>query len=56
MNKVSSNKYKKPTIKKYLYSSIRSNFLRVDVDEMAIAVVIYQYNNLETLVYLQHNG
>ena len=31
------NKYLKPTIKKYLYRQVRSNFLRIDVDEMALA-------------------
>ena len=30
----------KPTIKKYLWRHIRSNFLRIDVDEMAIAVYL----------------
>ena len=34
------NKYLKPTIKKYLYSQVRSNFLRVDVDEMALAAYL----------------
>ena len=31
------NKYLKPTIKKYLYRQVRSSFLRIDVDEMALA-------------------
>tara|TARA_Y200000002_G_scaffold332129_1_gene297717 strand:+ start:384 stop:824 length:441 start_codon:yes stop_codon:yes gene_type:complete len=30
----------KPAIKKYLYRYVRSNFLRVDVQEMAIAVYL----------------
>jgi hypothetical protein len=30
----------KPTIKKYLWKHVRSNFLRVDVDEMAIATYL----------------
>ena len=30
----------KPTIKKYLYSHVRSNFLRVDTSEAAIAVYL----------------
>ena len=27
----------KPAIKKYLWSQVRSNFLRIDADEMALA-------------------
>ena len=34
------NKYLKPTIKKYLYRQVRSNFLRVDYDEAALAVYL----------------
>ena len=30
----------KPTIKKYLWRHIRSNFLRIDADEMAIAAYL----------------
>lgn len=30
----------KPAIKKYLWSQVRSNFLRVNVDEMAIAIYL----------------
>jgi|TARA_B110000263_G_C15310432_1_gene512801 hypothetical protein len=30
----------KPTIKKYLWKHVRSNFLRIDADEMAIAVYL----------------
>jgi len=30
----------KPAIKKYLFNYVRSNFLRVDVNEMAIAVYL----------------
>jgi hypothetical protein len=29
----------KTTIKKYLYSHVRSNFLRIDFDEAALAVI-----------------
>ncbi len=34
------NKYTKPTIKKYLYKQARSNFLRIDANESAIAVML----------------
>ena len=34
---VKSNKYVKASIKRYLYSHVRSQFLRVDVNEMALA-------------------
>ena len=34
---VKSIKIVKPTIKKYLYRQVRSSFLRIDVDEMALA-------------------
>ena len=30
----------KPTIKKYLYGHVRSNFLRIDFDEAALAVYL----------------
>jgi hypothetical protein len=30
----------KPTIKKYLYNHVMSNFLRVDFDEAALAVYL----------------
>ena len=30
----------RPAIKKYLFRYVRSNFLRVDVDEMAIAIYL----------------
>jgi hypothetical protein len=30
----------KPTIKKYLYSHVRSQFLRIDFDEAALAVYL----------------
>jgi len=30
----------KPTIKKYLYSKVRSQFLRIDFDEAAMAVYL----------------
>ena len=36
-NSIKSNKYLKAAIKRYLYSHVRSNFLRVNVDEMALA-------------------
>ena len=36
-NSLKGNKYLKPTIKKYLWSQVRSRFLRVDVNEMALA-------------------
>lgn len=34
------NKYTKPTIKKYLYSRAVSNFLRINIDESATAVLL----------------
>ena len=37
---VKSNKYVKASIKRYLYSQVRSNFLRVDVNEMALAAYL----------------
>ena len=37
---VKSNKYVKASIKKYLYSQVRSNFLRIDVNEMALAAYL----------------
>ena len=37
---VKSNKYVKASIKRYLYSQVRSQFLRVDVDEMALAAYL----------------
>ena len=37
---VKSNKYVKASIKRYLYSHVRSNFLRVNVDEMALAAYL----------------
>jgi hypothetical protein len=36
-NSIKSNKYTKVAIKRYLWSHVRSNFLRVNVDEMALA-------------------
>ena len=39
-DRVSSNNLVKPTLKKYLYNQLRSQFLRIDVDEMAIAVML----------------
>ena len=39
-NSIKSNKYTKVAIKRYLYSHVRSNFLRIDADEMAIAVYL----------------
>ena len=35
-----SNKYTKVAIKRYLYSQVRSSFLRIDVDEMALAAYL----------------
>ena len=32
--------FHKPTIKKYLYSKVRSQFLRIDFDEAAMAVYL----------------
>ena len=37
---VKSNKYVKASIKRYLYSQVRSQFLRVNVDEMALAAYL----------------
>ena len=37
---VKSNKYVKASIKRYLYSQVRSQFLRVDVNEMALAAYL----------------
>ena len=39
-DQVKSNKYVKASIKKYLYSQVRSNFLRIDVNEMALAAYL----------------
>ena len=39
-NSIKSNKYTKASIKRYLYSHVRSQFLRVDVDEMALAAYL----------------
>ena len=39
-DRVASNNLVKPTLKKYLYNQLRSSFLRIDVDEMAIAVML----------------
>ena len=39
-DRVSSSNLVKPTLKKYLYNQLRSQFLRIDVDEMAIAVML----------------
>ena len=39
-DRVSGNNLVKPTLKKYLYNQLRSQFLRIDVDEMAIAVML----------------
>ena len=36
-NSIKNNKYTKASIKRYLYSHVRSQFLRVDVNEMALA-------------------
>ena len=37
---IKSNKYVKASIKRYLYSQVRSQFLRVDVNEMALAAYL----------------
>ena len=37
---VKSNKYVKASIHRYLYSHVRSSFLRVNVDEMALAAYL----------------
>jgi len=39
-NSIKGNKYTKIAIKRYLYSHVRSNFLRVDVNEMALAAYL----------------
>ena len=39
-NSIKSNKYTKVAIKRYLYSHVRSNFLRINVDEMALAAYL----------------
>ena len=39
-NSIKSNKYTKVAIKKYLYSQVRSQFLRIDVNEMALAAYL----------------
>ena len=39
-NSIKSNKYTKASIKRYLYSHVRSQFLRVDVNEMALAAYL----------------
>ena len=37
---IKNNKYTKVAIKRYLYSQVRSNFLRIDVNEMALAAYL----------------
>ena len=37
---IKNNKYTKASIKRYLYSQVRSQFLRVNVDEMALAAYL----------------
>ena len=39
-NRIKNVPFVKPTIKKYLYGYVRSNFLRIDVDEAALAVYL----------------
>ena len=39
-NRIKNVSFVKPTIKKYLYGYVRSNFLRIDVDEAALAVYL----------------
>jgi len=37
---IKGNKYTKVAIKRYLYSQVRSKFLRIDTDEMALAAYL----------------
>ena len=37
---IKNNKYTKASIKRYLYSQVRSQFLRIDVNEMALAAYL----------------
>ena len=39
-DELKKNKYTKPTIKKYLYSRAKSNFLRININESATAVLL----------------
>jgi len=39
-DELKKNKYTKPTIKKYLYSRALSNFLRININESATAVLL----------------
>ena len=39
-NSIKNNKYTKVAIKRYLYSQVRSQFLRIDVNEMALAAYL----------------
>ena len=39
-NAIKGNKYTKASIKRYLYSHVRSQFLRVNVNEMALAAYL----------------
>jgi hypothetical protein len=39
-NAIKNNKYTKASIKRYLYSQVRSSFLRVNVNEMALAAYL----------------
>ena len=39
-NSIKSNKYTKASIKRYLYTQVRSQFLRVNADEMALAAYL----------------
>jgi len=39
-NDIKNNPLTRPAIKRYLWSHVRSNFLRIDTDEMAIAVYL----------------
>ena len=39
-NSIKGNKYTKVAIKRYLYSHVMSNFLRINVDEMALAAYL----------------
>ncbi len=39
-DQLKGNRYTKPTIKKYLYSQAQSQFLRINIDEAALAVLL----------------
>ena len=39
-DQLKGNRYTKPTIKKYLYSQAQSQFLRININEAALAVLL----------------